>query len=129
MTWLNAERWAPDSLEVDTLASAALAAPRCKCPSPILDGSECGYCGREVRADGSLSREFRTAAYSRRLSWARGAGLNARTGFRGLSDEVGPNPELAELDAALGLRVAALTPEADDPLRGRLEPLATLLAA
>jgi hypothetical protein len=122
-------RWADDDLPPDSLAVAALEAPRCKCPSPILDGDECGYCGREIRAEGSLAREFRTAAYMRRLSLAAGAGLPRSTGFRGLADEVGPNPELPELDVALAARVAALTPATDDPLLGRLEPLPVAVAA
>jgi hypothetical protein len=116
-------------MDVDTLAGEALRAPRCKCPSPIVDGDECAYCGREIRAEGALSKEFRTAVYMRRLSWAAGAGLPRSTGFRGLADEVGPNPELPELDAALSARVRRIAPAEDDPLLGRLEPLSSLVAA
>jgi hypothetical protein len=75
------DRWADDDIAPDSLAVAALAAPRCRCEHPILDGDQCGYCGREIRAEGSLSRDFRTAAYMRRLSWAAGAGLPRSTGF------------------------------------------------
>jgi hypothetical protein len=86
------DRWADDDIAPDSLAVAALAAPRCRCEHPILDGDQCGYCGREIRAEGSLSRDFRTAAYMRRLSWAAGAGLPRSTGFRGLHEEVGTKP-------------------------------------
>jgi hypothetical protein len=82
-----------------------------------------------IRAEGSLSRIYRQAAYSRRLMWAMGAGLDPGSDFRGLSDELGANPELSELDMALSIRVAALTPAEDDPLLGRLEPLSSLVAA
>jgi hypothetical protein len=61
--------------------------------------------------------------------WAMGAGLDPGSDFRGLSDELGANPELSELDMALSIRVAALTPAEDDPLLGRLEPLSSLVAA
>ena len=82
------DQWAADP---DQLANAALAAPRCECPDPVADEYlDCLVCGREIRAAGSLSREFRAAAYDRRLRWARGAGLHPRTGFRGLHEEVGP---------------------------------------
>jgi len=114
-----AETWAVDP---DDLADAALEAKRCECVDPLVDGGmECLICGRDIRAPGSLSRDFRTAAYMRRLSWAAGLGLARRTGFRGLSYELGENPELTELDAAL-------TPADDDPLLGRLEPLVAVAA-
>ena len=68
------DRWA--DIDPDELAAAALEAPRCECERPVLDGDECGYCGREIREPGTLGREFRKAAYDRRLQWARGAGLD-----------------------------------------------------
>lgn len=96
-------------------AAAALEAPRCECERPVLDGDECGYCGREIREPGTLGREFRKAAYDRRLRWARGAGLDPRRDFRGIHGEVGANPELPTLDAALSARVEALAPAQGDP--------------
>jgi hypothetical protein len=55
-----ADRWTCDP---DQLADAALEAPRCRCERPILDEfGDCEMCGREIRAEGSLSREFRRAA-------------------------------------------------------------------
>lgn len=83
-----AERWA-DTADPDTLAGAALEAPRCECERPILDGDECGYCGKKIREPGTLGRDFRRAAYDRRLRWARGAGLDARSDFQGLSYQLG----------------------------------------
>jgi hypothetical protein len=121
-----------DRFEVDPdqLAAAALQAPRCQCDRPCLDEwGDCEMCGREIRGEGSLSRAFRIAAYMRRLAWARGAGLDARRDFRGLSDECGSNPPLDVLDAALRARVAALPALDDDPLLGRREPLSSLVAA
>jgi hypothetical protein len=82
-------------LDPDALADGALEAPRCECMTPVVDKwRECVGCGREVRTEGSLSWEFRRAAYMRRLLWAAGMGLPRRTGFRGLSAECGKNPEL-----------------------------------
>jgi hypothetical protein len=118
-----AECWATDP---DELVGEALQAPRCECRSPILDGDVCGYCGREIRPDGELSRQFRAAAYDRRLRWARGAGLHPRTGFRGLHEEVGANPPLPMLDAALTARVAELVAPDGDPFE---EDLPALMAA
>lgn len=84
--------------------------------SPIVDKwRECCRCGGEVRTEGSLSRGFRQAAYMRRLSWAAGLGLPRRTGFRGLSHELGANPELTALDGALSARVEALVAVEGDP--------------
>jgi len=56
-----AEHWA--DVDPDALADAALEAPRCQCERPILDGDDCGYCGKEIREPGTLGR----AAYDRRL--------------------------------------------------------------
>ena len=112
MSTLELTRWEGDP---DALAAAALEAPRCMCERPVLDGDECGYCGREIREPGTLGREFRKAAYDRRLRWARGAGLDPRRDFRGVHDEVGANPELPTLDAALSARVEALAPAQGDP--------------
>jgi hypothetical protein len=46
MVWTE-ERWAVDP---DTLAKAALEAPRCECGSNFRCGDECAFCGREIRA-------------------------------------------------------------------------------
>lgn len=101
-----ADRWTTDP---DQLAAAALEAPRCQCERPVLDEwGDCEWCGREIRGEGSLSRAFRIAAYMRRLAWARGAGLDARSDFKGLSVEVGANPDLPALDDALSARVSEL---------------------
>lgn len=114
-------------LDPDALTTAALQAPRCRCGSNLSCGGECCFCGREIRAERSLSRQFRCAAYQRRLSWARGAGLDPCAGFRGLSDEVGANPPLPRLDDALTARLEALLPaEPDDAF---VEDLPALMAA
>ena len=116
-------RQAAESLSVESLAVAALEAPRCECLMQLRDQyGQCVGCGKEIRALGTFAREFRKAAYTRRLAWARGAGLDPSTGFRGLSDELGPNPELRALDAAIQARVEVLPSLADDPLLGRVEP-------
>jgi hypothetical protein len=114
-----ADRWTCDP---DQLADAALEAPRCDCPNAVLDLLDpfpvCELCGREPRAAGSLARQFRRAAYARRLQWARGAGLHPRTDFRGLREEVGPNPALPVLDDALSARVESLVDVQGDPFEG-----------
>ena len=71
---------------------------------------------RERRSLGELGREYRRAAYQRRLSWARGEGLSAHEGFCGLSAELGPNPALAALTGALEIRVEALALDVDEPV-------------
>jgi hypothetical protein len=76
-----------------------------------------------------VSREFRRAAYDRRLRWARGAGLDPRTDFRGLSGELGANPALPVLHAALEERVAELLPVHGDPFEGLAELLPVALVA
>lgn len=116
-------------MNVETLAVAALEAPRCTCGSNIASEGECIFCGREVRTVGSLARDFRRAACVRRLAWARGAGVCPRTGFRGLSHELGPNPDLTALDAALEARVAALPPLDGDLMLGGREPAPLALVA
>lgn len=121
-----ADRWT-DSADPETLAVAALEAARCECGSNFRVGDECFICGREVRVLGTLSRDFRRAAYDRRLRWARRAGLDPGRGFKGLHAEVGANPELCELDAALTGRVGALAPPVEgDPFA---EDIASLMVA
>jgi hypothetical protein len=120
---LTDDRWTGDP---DELAARALRAPRCECPDPVVDGDECAWCGREIRALGTLGREFRLAAYDRRLRWARGMGVHPRTGFRGLAAELGPNPPLEALDAALAARVDELVTVDGDPFAA---DLAELMAA
>ena len=116
-------RWATAE-DPDAKSAAALEAPRCTCDRPILDGWGMCICGREIRCEGSLSRAFRMAAYKRRLMLARGAGLHPRTGFKGLARDVGPNPELPALDAALCARVAELVAVEGDPFEGVEELMA-----
>lgn len=65
--------------------------------------------GREIRQLGSLARAWRLAAYQRELGWAAGEGLDRRNGFRGLSDETGPNPAVELLHGALTDRLDATT--------------------
>ena len=81
-------------------------------------------CGKEIRALGSLARQYRQAAYTRRLAWARGEGRCPREGFKGLSRELGPNPELDELQAALDNRVRAL---AGDPTSDPFEDVRNVM--
>ena len=118
------DRWA--DIDPDELAAAALEAPRCECVHPVFDGDDCAFCGKEIREPGTLGREFRAAAYDRRLRWARGAGLHPRTGFRGLHAEVGANPALPALDAALSARIERLVAVEGDPFA---EDLPALMAA
>ena len=52
-----------------------------------------------------------------------------RGDFRGIHGEVGANPELPTLDAALTARVDALAPAHGDPFAVEPEPVPSLLAA
>jgi hypothetical protein len=89
------------------MATAALSVPRCQCARPLhdLEGNLCCRCGREIRLLGTLGRAWRKAAYDRELRRARGEGLDPTSGFLGLSDELGPNPEVELLRDALEERV------------------------
>jgi len=90
------------------LVTAALEVPRCQCPQPLGDSAtgECVACGREIRPLGTVGRAWRQAAYDRQLRWARGEGLDPLYGFKGLAQDVGPNPAVKLLRDALEARVA-----------------------
>jgi hypothetical protein len=96
------------------MGTTALAVPRCACVRPLPDDDGvCCRCGREIRLLGTLGRAWRKAAYDRQLRWARGEGLEPASGFLGLSDELGANPDVPVLHEALERRLAALPFEGD----------------
>jgi hypothetical protein len=59
----------------------------------------------QIRLLATLGREWRRAAYDRQLRWARGEGLDRLHGFKGLAQDVGPNPAVKLLRDALEDRV------------------------